>query len=320
VRIVRFDEEVSMSITDFGSKFKMGPLTRWDSTVRVQVMYLPPGGSIGRHQAVSHQLFAVVAGSGTASGADAEWATLVPGYGALWEAGEFHEAHSNGGLTAICIEGEFEVSAIWVTNDIVVSDYDPEWPDRFESLRERIWPQVEDLAIRVDHIGSTAVPGLAAKPIIDMDIVVPSTDEVRPVIDQLAATGYSWRGDLGIAGREALWPTSDEQLPLHNLYVVVENNRAHLDHWLLRDMLRENPEARDRYGELKKRNAELAGNDMDVYVRAKAALVAELLTEARQERGLPPVDYWEPEVQPPPPSPPPPPPPPNLESLDQPPT
>jgi GrpB-like predicted nucleotidyltransferase (UPF0157 family) len=160
----------------------------------------------------------------------------------------------------------------------------------------RVWPVIDDIALRIDHVGSTAVPGLAAKPIIDMDIVVAAEEGVRRVIDRLAGSGYRWCGDLGVRGREVFKPTRDEGLPAHHLYLVVENNRAHSDHWLLRDVLREDGEARARYAALKRRNAELAGRDMEVYVAAKASFVAELLTRARAERGLPAVTYWEPEV------------------------
>jgi GrpB-like predicted nucleotidyltransferase (UPF0157 family) len=60
-------------------------------------------------------------------------------------------------------------------------------------------PTTKDVALRIDHVGSTAVPGLAAKPIIDLDIVVASDHDVRLVIEQLATIGYRWRGDLGVA-------------------------------------------------------------------------------------------------------------------------
>jgi len=155
-------------------------------------------------------------------------------------------AGSDEGLTAICIEGAFEIWATGVTRDIVVSDYDPEWPHWFETVRRRVWPAVEDIALRIEHVGSTAVPGLAAKPIIDMDIVVASKDDVRPV---------------------------------------------------LRDMLRGDPEARERYAARKRRNVVLANRDMDVYVTAKAKLVADLLTQARAARGLPPETYWQPDIE-----------------------
>src|SRR3954463_1376534 len=93
-----------------------------------------------------------------------------------------------------------------VGRTIVVCDYDPEWPRWFETICKRLWPAVEAVALRIDHVGSTSVPGLAAKPIIDMDIVVASENEVRHVIERLAAVGYAWGGDLDVAGREAFNP------------------------------------------------------------------------------------------------------------------
>jgi GrpB-like predicted nucleotidyltransferase (UPF0157 family) len=76
--------------------------------------------------------------------------------------------------------------------------------------------------------------------------------------------------------------------------VVEEDNRAHLDHWLLRDALRADPVARDAYGALKQRNAALADRDLEVYLAAKAAFVADVLRRARDARRLPPVTYWDP--------------------------
>ena len=80
-------------------------------------------------------------------------------------------------------------------------------------------------------------------------------------------------------------------LEVRHLYAVVEDNRAHLDHWLLRDLLRQDDAARDRYGALKRLNAVQADSDIDVYLAAKAKLIAELLTRARAERGMPPVEH-----------------------------
>jgi GrpB-like predicted nucleotidyltransferase (UPF0157 family)/quercetin dioxygenase-like cupin family protein len=295
VKIVRFDEEVSLSVSSHGSRFRIGPLTSDDSRVRVQLMYLPPDGLIARHDAGARQMLAVVAGAGWVSGADGARRQVRAGWGALWDAGESHETGSPDGLTAICIEGEFESWAMSVTRDIVVADYDPAWPEWFEELHGYIWPAVSGLALRIDHVGSTSVPGLAAKPVIDMDIVVASDDGVRPVIDALKTIGYRWRGDLGVEGRAAFSRVTGAvapELPEHHLYLVVENNKAHLDHWLLRDLLRGDADARALYAGLKRRNAEVADRDMDFYVAAKAELVAELLTRARAERGLPPAEYW----------------------------
>jgi GrpB-like predicted nucleotidyltransferase (UPF0157 family) len=78
--------------------------------------------------------------------------------------------------------------------------------------------------------------------------------------------------------------------------LVVKDNRAHLDHWLLRDVLRSDPEAREAYPALKRHNVEVAAGDIDVYLAGKARFVAGLLKRAREERGLPPVTYWGPEA------------------------
>ena len=255
MRIFRFDDEVSVPISEHGSKFRIGPLTGDDSRVRVQVMHLPPGGLIGWHKAISSQMFAVVAGAGEVSGSDGARRVIGPGYAALWDAGEDHGASSEEGLTAICIEGEFEVWATSVTREVVVCDYDPEWPRWFESVAGYIWPAIRDVALRIDHVGSTSVPGLAAKPIIDADVVVALQADVRPAIDRLSEIGYRWRGDLGVNGREAFEAPLGANLPPHNLYLVVENCKAHVDHWLLRDLLREDADARERYAELKRYNA-----------------------------------------------------------------
>jgi GrpB-like predicted nucleotidyltransferase (UPF0157 family)/quercetin dioxygenase-like cupin family protein len=296
VELFRFDQEIAISRTELGAGIKVAPLANEGSRVRMEVMYLPPHGSMGGRIAGGRQIFAVVAGSGWVSGAGGERHDVRVGRAVVWEAGEDREAGTDAGLTAISIAGEFEVLAMGVTRDIVVLDYDPEWPRWFETVYRRVWPVVADIALRIEHVGSTAVPGLAAKPIIDMDIVVAAEGGVRPVIDRLAASGYRWCGDLGVVGREAFKPTREEGLPAHHLYLVVENNRPHADHFLLRDLLRQDAEARARYALIKRRNAQLAGRDMDVYVAAKARFVAELLTRARAERGLPPVVYWDPEA------------------------
>jgi GrpB-like predicted nucleotidyltransferase (UPF0157 family) len=195
----------------------------------------------------------------------------------------------------VFVEGEFVVWAISVTQDIVISDYDPAWPTWFDAVRRHVWPAVKDVAAhRACRIDGRAGTGREAHHRPRHRRRVRAR---RPlVIEQLATIGYQWRGDLGVSGREALMAIENQGLAPNNLYVVVENNKAHLDHWLLRDVLRSELEARERYAALKKRNAELADRDMDVYVAAKAEFVADLLTRARAERAFPPASYWQPDV------------------------
>src|SRR5437667_4835478 len=121
------------------------------------------------------------------------------------------------------------------TSMVVVVDYDPAWPDRFEQLRARIWPAVADVALGIEHVGSTAVPGLAAKPIIDMTVVVPSRPDVTVTIDRLATLGYRHRGNLGIEDREAF--DHADGLPAHNLYVCPQETLGVINQLAVRDHL-----------------------------------------------------------------------------------
>jgi len=153
---------------------------------------------------------------------------------------------------------------------VVVVDYDPSWPAAFDELRAIVGEAVRDIAISIEHVGSTAVPGLAAKPVIDMDIVVADGD-VASAIDRLAGIGYVHRGNLGIATREAFRPPSGSRP--HNLYVCPSSSPALANHLALRDYLRANDEAAREYGALKKRLAEEFRDDIDGYVEAKTAFI-----------------------------------------------
>jgi GrpB-like predicted nucleotidyltransferase (UPF0157 family) len=150
--------------------------------------------------------------------------------------------------------------------------------------------------LRIEHVGSTSVPGLAAKPIIDIDVVVESEQSIGPTIALIESSGYTWVGDLGVVGREAFDAPPDSTFARHHLYLVVENNRAHSDHWLLREALLREPEARDAYAQLKRANVEASGGDRERYVALKARFVADILSHARVERGMEPVTYWEPDL------------------------
>ena len=164
-----------------------------------------------------------------------------------------------------------------------VVDYDPRWPRWYEEIRTRLTPYLAEIPHVFEHVGSTAVPGLAAKPIIDVDIVVPSVDLVPTVIAQLESAGYRHEGDLGITGREA-FALPPDTVHYHHLYVVVEGNDAHQDHVLLRDHLRANATDRERYAARKRELAHLLTTDRTAYVAGKGALVEELIARAGDSR------------------------------------
>ena len=164
---------------------------------------------------------------------------------------------------------------------ITVVDYDASWPARFASLRATVEPAVADLAVAIEHVGSTAVPGLAAKPIIDLDVVVRSRMDVPIAVGRLTALGYDHLGDLGIAGREAFRPP--DAMPTHNLYVCRHDSPSLANHLALRDHLRRDAALARAYGDLKKRLARAFPHDVDAYGAAKTDFIVAVLRDA----GLP---------------------------------
>jgi GrpB-like predicted nucleotidyltransferase (UPF0157 family) len=179
---------------------------------------------------------------------------------------------------------------------LVVVEADPRWPQQFRAISSYLQPFLGHAVLRVEHVGSTSVPGLAGKPVIDIDVVVESEQMIRPTIALIESAGYTWVGDLDVAGREAFEAPPDSAFARHHLYLVVENNRAHCDHWLLREALLGDPVARDDYAQVKRANVETSRGDMLRYVALKARFVADVLAQARFERGMEPVAYWEPEL------------------------
>jgi GrpB-like predicted nucleotidyltransferase (UPF0157 family) len=160
---------------------------------------------------------------------------------------------------------------------IRVVDYNPEWPDHFSLLRDRIWPCVRDIAVRIEHVGSTAVDGLAAKPVIDLDIVIARRSDLPSVVTRLGGLGYQHRGDLGIRDREAF--RAPENQPAHHLYVCSQDSLALRDHIVFRDHLRAHPVDAAAYSMLKKQLAEVCGSDIDRYVEGKTNFILSILAQ-----------------------------------------
>jgi GrpB-like predicted nucleotidyltransferase (UPF0157 family) len=170
---------------------------------------------------------------------------------------------------------------------ITVSDYDPRWAERFQDLRQRLAPHVADLAASIEHVGSTAVPGCAAKPIIDLDIVLAEDAAMPELISRLTARGYRHEGDLGILGREAFQVPS--AAPEHHLYGVIAGSKPHLDHVLLRDYLHQRPDEVQRYSALKVALAQQFRADSEGrldYSTAKSSLVEELVAKSYAARAV----------------------------------
>lgn len=161
-------------------------------------------------------------------------------------------------------------------NGVIVVDYDPNWPRLFETLRSSIWRAVADIVLSIEHVGSTAVPGLAAKPVIDIDVVVPE-EAVAVGIDRLKTLGYEHRGDLGVPKREAF--RCPDGSPRHHLYLCPSTSPALANHLAIRDYLRTHPSEARAYGDLKKRLALEFRHDSVGYVESKTGFLVAILRQ-----------------------------------------
>lgn len=164
---------------------------------------------------------------------------------------------------------------------IEIAHPDAGWAQEFELLAARVRWALDDLVITVEHVGSTAVPGLAAKAIVDFDAVLASRDDVSAAIVRLAAVGYRHAGDIGLRGREAFdWPPGERR---HHLFVVVAGNDVHRRHIVFRDYLRTHPGIAAEYGEFKRYLAARFPFDRDTYTGAKASYIDGVVARARAE-------------------------------------
>jgi GrpB-like predicted nucleotidyltransferase (UPF0157 family) len=166
---------------------------------------------------------------------------------------------------------------------VVVVPYDPAWAAAFEQLRDRVAAVLGDLAVGIEHVGSTAVPGCDAKPIVDIDVVIRHADDFPEVVQQLATLGYTHLGDLGIVGREA-FRAAPSDLPRHHLYVCASGAASLQAHLILRDALRADPDLAAAYGALKRDLAQRYRDDRDSYAEGKTAFITSVLLDAREDR------------------------------------
>jgi GrpB-like predicted nucleotidyltransferase (UPF0157 family) len=159
----------------------------------------------------------------------------------------------------------------------LTSPYDSEWPAEFAALRRTYIESPGKLVLRVEHVGSTAVPNLRAKPILDIDIVMPSYDVFPDIVTRLQRLGYTHNGDQGIREREAFNPL-DNLAPYafpprkwmsHHLYVCPANSFELRRHLVFRDALRAQDKLRQEYEQRKLEIVERSGGDRKVYAEIK---------------------------------------------------
>ena len=165
------------------------------------------------------------------------------------------------------------------TKRVVVVPYDESWKNAFEEIKTEIEAEIGDLIIGTEHVGSTSVEGMSAKPCIDIDVIIQDYSAFATVVDGLRAIGYIHEGDLGIKDREAFKYADKPHLMTHHLYVCPQYSEELRRHIVFRDFLRKNPEAVKKYSRVKETAAQLFPDSIDQYIEYKSPCIEELYRE-----------------------------------------
>ena len=166
-----------------------------------------------------------------------------------------------------------------VTKHVIVLPYDKVWEQNYIKIKDEIQNALGKLSLNIEHIGSTSVRGLSAKPIIDIDIVIRDYSLFKDVVSALRKIGYHHEGNLGIVGREAFKYDGKDHLQKHHLYVCPQDSAELKRHIAFRDYLRCHPEAVREYSRVKEEGATLYPYDIEKYIEYKSPFIKRIYEE-----------------------------------------
>jgi GrpB-like predicted nucleotidyltransferase (UPF0157 family) len=157
---------------------------------------------------------------------------------------------------------------------VEVVDWSPRWAEQYDEVAAILLEALAGVpSATVEHVGSTSVPGLAAKPILDIDVIVEPAD-VPAAVAALETVGYEHRGDLGVVGREAFHAPGP---PRRHVYVCTAGTTNVRNHLAVRDVLRTRADLREAYAAVKLALAADPDMDIDTYIAGKSAVLQQLL-------------------------------------------
>jgi GrpB-like predicted nucleotidyltransferase (UPF0157 family) len=164
---------------------------------------------------------------------------------------------------------------------VVIEDYNPNWPAYFEEERGPLANAFGPYALDIQHVGSTSVPGLGAKPVIDIAVATGQYPLPEDVIARVVALGFEHRGEYGIPRRHYFRRGSNGRYAVH-VHALERTGEEYIRHLLFRDYLRAHDERAGAYEELKRHLAETVGEQREVYTEMKTDFVMETLRMAEE--------------------------------------
>lgn len=170
------------------------------------------------------------------------------------------------------------VLVVFKIAEVVVLPYNVQWKDDFEKIESEIINAIGDLIIDVEHVGSTSVEGMSAKPCIDIDVIIKDYSAFDIIVSRLEMIGYIYEGNLGIKDREAFKYFNKPHFRTHHLYVCPQKSEELYRHITFRDFLRSNVDAVKKYSYVKETAARLFPHDIEKYMEYKSPCIEELYT------------------------------------------
>ena len=163
------------------------------------------------------------------------------------------------------------------SNPVELVPYDPDWPVAFTRIREKLEGLLRPYVVTIEHVGSTSIPGLAAKPLLDIDIVLRGLDDVPAATQILLARNYEPRGNRY---DDDVWAFIRDGTPPERIYICPPDNLTHHRRIIFRDHLRSHPEAAAAYAALKQDLAAKFRYDGDRYTASKRVFVDTIIDRA----------------------------------------
>jgi GrpB-like predicted nucleotidyltransferase (UPF0157 family) len=170
-----------------------------------------------------------------------------------------------------------------VPNTLVVVPYDSNWKAEFEYISNYLMKQIGDLVLEIKHVGSTSVPGLYAKPIIDIVVLMESYDVFPAIVDRLEKVGFIHNGDQGIKEREVFKRLIPDDFMDYHLYVCPKDSEENRRQNIFRNVLLHNKDVADEYGKLKMRLVEEVNGDRVLYTESKTDFILAVIDKAIRE-------------------------------------
>jgi GrpB-like predicted nucleotidyltransferase (UPF0157 family) len=161
-----------------------------------------------------------------------------------------------------------------IHEEVRLHPYDPSWPSKFAAERQRLTSLLPNVFLDIEHIGSTAVPGMPAKPVIDLLAGVESMASAKSIADRICISGYTTSAAFNATLVDRMWfMRSAAGHRTHHLHVVIQDGDVWREHLAFRNALRSNPSLASHYAELKSQLATRHAADREAYTNAKAEFI-----------------------------------------------